>query len=39
MLDGIEAAQEAGFDPVKINCVVERGVNDDEVVDLATLGA
>jgi cyclic pyranopterin phosphate synthase len=35
VLDGIEAAQEAGFDPVKINCVVERGVNDDEIVDIA----
>ncbi len=38
VLDGIEAAQEAGFDPVKVNCVVERGVNDDEIVDLATWG-
>jgi cyclic pyranopterin phosphate synthase len=35
VLDGIESAKEAGFDPVKINCVVERGVNDDEVVALA----
>ena len=35
VLDGIEAAKEAGFDPVKINAVVERGVNDDEIVDLA----
>jgi cyclic pyranopterin phosphate synthase len=38
VLDGIEAAKEAGFDPVKINAVVERGVNDDEIVDLATYG-
>jgi GTP 3',8-cyclase len=38
VLDGIEAAQEAGFDPVKINTVVERGVNDDEIVALATFG-
>jgi cyclic pyranopterin phosphate synthase len=38
VLDGIEAAKEAGFDPVKINAVVERGVNDDEIVDLATFG-
>ena len=38
MLDGIEAAKEAGFAPVKINAVVERGVNDDEIVDLATFG-
>ena len=35
VLDGIEAAKEAGFDPVKINAVVERGVNDNEIVDLA----
>jgi len=38
VLDGIEAAKEAGFDPVKINAVVQRGVNDDEIVDLATYG-
>jgi cyclic pyranopterin phosphate synthase len=38
VLDGIAAAQEAGFNPVKINAVVERGVNDDEIVDLATFG-
>jgi cyclic pyranopterin phosphate synthase len=38
VLDGIEAAQQAGFSPVKINAVVERGVNDDEIVDLARFG-
>lgn len=38
VLDGIAAAQEAGFDPVKINTVVERGVNDDEIVALARFG-
>jgi cyclic pyranopterin phosphate synthase len=38
VLDGIAAAQEAGFSPVKINAVVERGVNDDEVVALAEFG-
>lgn len=38
VLDGIAAAREAGFDPVKINAVVQRGVNDDEVVDLARFG-
>jgi GTP 3',8-cyclase len=38
VLDGIEAAKEAGFDPVKVNAVIERGVNDDEIVDLATFG-
>ncbi len=35
---GIDAALAAGLDPVKINCVVIRGVNDDEVVDLAAFG-
>lgn len=35
VLAGIEAAREAGLSPVKINTVVMRGVNDDEVVDLA----
>ncbi len=38
VLDGIAAAQEAGFDHVKINAVIERGVNDDEIVDLARFG-
>lgn len=38
VLDGIEAAKEAGFSPVKLNVVIERGVNDDEIVDLATFG-
>jgi cyclic pyranopterin phosphate synthase len=38
VLDGIAAAQEAGFSPVKVNAVVQRGVNDDEVVALAEYG-
>ena len=38
VLDGIDAACAAGFDPVKINAVVMRGTNDDEIVDLATFG-
>lgn len=38
VLAGIEAAVAAGFEPVKVNCVVVRGVNDDEIVDLATFG-
>ncbi len=36
VLAGIEAARRAGFDRVKLNAVILRGVNDDEVVDLAT---
>jgi cyclic pyranopterin phosphate synthase len=35
VLEGIEAAKETGFDPVKINTVVMRGINDDEIVDFA----
>ncbi|MDQ3739038.1 MAG: GTP 3',8-cyclase MoaA [Actinomycetota bacterium] len=38
VLDGIDAAIEAGFDPVKINAVIERGVNDVELLDLAVFG-
>jgi GTP 3',8-cyclase len=38
VLDGIAAAQAAGFAPVKVNAVIERGVNDDEIIDLATFG-
>jgi GTP 3',8-cyclase len=35
VLDGIAAAQEAGLAPIKVNAVVQRGVNDDTIVDLA----
>ncbi|HEX2850139.1 MAG TPA: GTP 3',8-cyclase MoaA [Acidimicrobiales bacterium] len=38
VLDGIDAAITAGFDPVKVNCVLMRGVNDDEVLDFARFG-
>jgi len=37
VLEGIEAAKKAGFDPVKINTVVMRGVNDDETLDFARM--
>ena len=37
-LAGIDAALAAGLNPVKVNCVVIRGVNDHEVVDLAAFG-
>lgn len=35
VLDGIDAAIEAGLSPLKINAVVKRGVNDHTIVDLA----
>jgi len=35
VLDGIAAAGDAGFSPVKINMVVKRGVNDQQIVDAA----
>jgi cyclic pyranopterin phosphate synthase len=35
VLAGIEAAKRAGLTPIKINCVVIAGTNDDEVVDFA----
>lgn len=34
VLRGIEAAQTAGFARIKLNCVVQRGVNDDQVLPL-----
>ncbi len=38
VLDGIEAAVAAGFSPVKLNVVLMRGINDDEVVDFLRFG-
>ena len=38
VLAGIDAACAAGFSSVKINAVVERGANDDEILDLAEFG-
>ncbi len=34
-LEGIDAARAAGLDPVKVNMVVRRGVNDDRVLEMA----
>ncbi|HEU0054869.1 MAG TPA: GTP 3',8-cyclase MoaA, partial [Longimicrobium sp.] len=34
---GLEAAERAGFAPIKINCVVMRGRNDDEVAEFAAV--
>jgi cyclic pyranopterin phosphate synthase len=36
VLRGLKAAERAGLKPIKINCVVIAGTNDDEVVDFAT---
>ena len=34
VLDGLFAAKRVGLCPIKINAVIERGVNDDEILDL-----
>ncbi len=38
VIAGIEAAVHAGLTPVKVNVVVVRGTNDDEIEDLARFG-
>lgn len=38
VLAGIAEAVAAGFDKVKVNSVIERGTNDDEIVELAEYG-
>jgi len=35
VLEGIEAARAAGLGPVKVNMVVQRGVNDDQILPMA----
>lgn len=35
VLEGIAAAADAGLSPIKINAVVQKGVNDHTIVDLA----
>src|SRR6266478_2192068 len=37
VMDGIQASREAGLWPIKLNMVVMKGQNDDEVVDFARL--
>ena len=37
VMDGLEEAERAGLSPVKINCVVIKGFNDDEILDFALL--
>lgn len=35
--EGIELAQKMGFDPIKLNVVPLKGINDDELIDIARL--
>lgn len=35
VLDGIQAAHEAGLKPIKVNAVIKRGVNEHSIIDLA----
>lgn len=35
VLAGIRAAKRAGLDPVKVNCVLLRGFNEDQIVEFA----
>jgi len=37
VIEGLEACREVGFSPIKLNAVVIRGMNDDEVADFARL--
>jgi len=37
VLEGIEVSENVGLSPIKINTVVMRGINDDEIKDLAEL--
>jgi GTP 3',8-cyclase len=39
VLDGIRIAHEVGFSPIKINVVVMKGFNDDEIFDFAAMAA
>jgi len=36
VLGGIEAAHQAGLGPIKINMVVQRGVNENQIIPMAT---
>ncbi|XP_054834244.1 molybdenum cofactor biosynthesis protein 1 isoform X2 [Eublepharis macularius] len=37
VMEGIHKAIELGYDPVKVNCVVMRGLNEEEMVDFVAL--
>ena len=34
VLEGLWTAKSCGFDPIKLNAVIERGVNEDDIVEL-----
>jgi cyclic pyranopterin phosphate synthase len=34
VINGLMAAKASGFNPIKINMVIMRGVNDDEIIDM-----
>lgn len=37
IFDGLRAAEDAGFAPIKVNAVIMRGRNDDEIEDFARI--
>src|SRR5690606_39175688 len=37
IFDGLRAAEEVGFEPIKVNAVIMRGRNDDELEDFARI--
>lgn len=39
VLEGLEEAEHTGFNPIKINVVAIKGVNDDEILDFVDLAA
>jgi cyclic pyranopterin phosphate synthase len=38
ILDGMRRARQVGLSPIKLNCVIIRGYNDDELTDFVRLG-
>lgn len=38
VLEGLSVAQRAGLEPIKINAVIERGVNEDDILELVEFG-